>query len=106
AYRIVVIRKHIGCIALVICCALCILYACRSGNGNEIPVVAPEDSIEIFRLKDKADSLSWYEPDSAIHLYERSLRLSREKNYNLGITANLSGLGFVSINHARYAKGF
>ncbi len=106
-YRIVIIRKHIGLNGLLICCAfLCSLYACRSDNNTGSPVVAPDDSIEIFRLKTKADSLSWKEPDSAIHLYKRSLKLSRETGYDLGVTESLIGLGFISISHARYADGF
>jgi len=105
-HDVVIVRKHIGRNGVLISCILCALCACRNAGDSGKSAIAPGDSIEIFRLKAKADSLSWYEPDSAIRLYQRSLQLSRDRHFNLGITENLIGLGFVSINHARYADGF
>jgi signal transduction histidine kinase/Tfp pilus assembly protein PilF len=101
-------RKHICRKGLIT--GLILMLGCLSACNNRDPKtqsgIPAADSIEVFRLKAKADSLSWYEPDSAIRLYQRALQLSRAHHYTLGITENLIGLGFVSINHARYADGF
>ncbi len=82
------------------------LNGCRSGIADRPASVSSDDSVRIFQLKERADSLSWQYPDSAVQIYKQALELSRQKNFNLGITAGLTGLGFVSINHGRYADGF
>lgn len=92
---------------ILVYCILCVLCSCNNGvDPSTIPLVPPNDSMEVLRLKKRADSLGWYQQDSALSLYQQSLKLSRDINFEPGIIQNLIGLSFMAISRADYAAGF
>lgn len=77
--------------------------ACRQGKrNNRVPAPVKQDTSLILSLVRRADTISWYQPDTAMQLVRRALQLSAGSGFQRGTMKSMQSAGTLFLERGQY----